>query len=265
MISRHRPGQPIRARQHGNDVPRRHGVLLHRHLGRRRYPADAGTEDAIRRRSPRSSSASPPVCCRDGPCRCRRSASSSFSPSPIWEYGIFHLADYPVFLGVAAYLALVGLQRDLFGVSPLDVVRWTAGITLMWASIEKWAYPEWSYPLFSTHPDMSMGFDPDFFMRAAGAIEFALAFALMWTPLVRRVAAIMLSGMFVSAVLEFGKVDLDRPHADRGRAARDRRRQCAQGNRAASPWLIPVAYAVRARGVPGDLLRVARRCFTARR
>ena len=126
----------------------------------------------------------------------------------IWNYGIFHLADYPVFLGVAAYLALVGLQRDLFGIRPIDVVRWTAGITLMWASIEKWAYPEWSYPLLVEHPTMTLGFDPDFFMRAAGAIEFALAFALMWTPLVRRVAAIMLAGMFVSAVLEFGKVDL---------------------------------------------------------
>ncbi len=126
----------------------------------------------------------------------------------IWEYGVFHLADYPVFLGIAAYLALVGLQRDLFGVNPLDVVRWSAGITLMWASIEKWAYPEWSYPLFITHPDMSMGFSPDFFMRAAGAVEFALAFSLMWTPLVRRVGATLLSAMFISAVLNFGKVDL---------------------------------------------------------
>ena len=26
----------------------------------------------------------------------------------IWKYGIFHLADYPVFLGIAAYLALDG-------------------------------------------------------------------------------------------------------------------------------------------------------------
>ncbi len=25
----------------------------------------------------------------------------------IWEYGVFHLADYPVFLGVAAYIALI--------------------------------------------------------------------------------------------------------------------------------------------------------------
>ena len=66
----------------------------------------------------------------------------------VWQYGIFHLADYPIFLGVAAYLALTGLQwKKLFGARPLDLVRWSAGITLMWASIEKWAYPEWSFPL----------------------------------------------------------------------------------------------------------------------
>ena len=78
----------------------------------------------------------------------------------------------------------------------------------MWASIEKWAYPEWSYPLFIQHPQMTLGFTPDFFMRAAGAVEFALAFSLMWTPLVRRVGAVMLAAMFVSAVFEFGKIDL---------------------------------------------------------
>src|SRR5271170_3256262 len=126
----------------------------------------------------------------------------------VWQYGAFHLADYPIFLGVAAYLALVGGGTDFFGQRPLDVLRWAAGITLMWASIEKWAYPEWSYPLFIQHPEMTLGFTRDFFMRAAGAIEFALAFALMWTPLVRRVAAVMLAAMFVSAVLEFGKIDL---------------------------------------------------------
>jgi hypothetical protein len=126
----------------------------------------------------------------------------------VWEYGAFHLADYPIFLGIAAYLALVGGQTNFFGKRPLDVLRWAAGITLMWASIEKWAYPEWSYPLFIQHPELTMGFTADFFMRAAGAVEFALAFALMWTPLVRRVGAIMLAAMFVSAVGEFGKIDM---------------------------------------------------------
>jgi hypothetical protein len=126
----------------------------------------------------------------------------------IWNYGVFHLADYPVFLGVATYLALTGLQRDLFGVRALDLVRWTAGITLMWASVEKWAYPEWSFPLFNQYPGMALGFTPEFFMRSAGSVEFALAFALIWTPLVRRISAVMLAAMFVSAVAQFGKVDL---------------------------------------------------------
>lgn len=126
----------------------------------------------------------------------------------VWKYGGFHLADYPVFLGFAAYIALVGAQTNFFGARPIDVLRCAAAITLMWAAIEKWAYPQWSYPLLIQHPEMTLGFAPDFYMRAAGAIEFALAFSLLWTPLVRRVAAVMLTAMFVSAVFAFGKIDL---------------------------------------------------------
>lgn len=125
----------------------------------------------------------------------------------VWNYGTFHLMDYPIFLGLAAYLALTGLQRTMLGARPLDIVRWAAGITLMWASIEKWAYPEWTYPLFVTHPAMNMGYGVEYFMQAAGVVEFTLAFALLWTPLVRRVAAILLAATFVSAVFEFGKLD----------------------------------------------------------
>jgi hypothetical protein len=126
----------------------------------------------------------------------------------VWNYGGFHLADYPVFLGFAAYIALVGGRTNFFGARPIDVLRYAAAITLMWASIEKWAYPQWSYPLLIQHPEMTLGFAPDFYMRAAGAIEFALAFSLLWTPLVRRVGAIMLTAMFASAVFAFGKIDL---------------------------------------------------------
>jgi hypothetical protein len=87
-------------------------------------------------------------------------------------------------------------------------LRWAAGITLMWASIEKWAYPEWSFPLLIEHPQLALNLDPELFMRAAGAIEFALAFALIWSPLLARVGAIILAAMFVSAVFEFGKIDM---------------------------------------------------------
>lgn len=125
----------------------------------------------------------------------------------IWNYGAFHLADYPVFLGVAAYLAAVSLGTTIFGARPIDVLRWSAAVTLMWASVEKWAYPEWSYPLFATHPGMAMGFDPAFYMRAAGVVEFSMSFALIWTPLVRRCGAIMLAATFITAIAGFGKVD----------------------------------------------------------
>lgn len=125
----------------------------------------------------------------------------------VHNYGIFHLLDYPIFLGLAVYLALVGLHRDFFGVRPLDILRWSTAVTLMWASIEKWAYPQWTFPLFLTRPELTMGFNPEFFMRAAGVVEFSLAFALLLTPLVRRVAAAVLCCLFLAAVPEFGKVD----------------------------------------------------------
>jgi hypothetical protein len=123
------------------------------------------------------------------------------------QYGLFHLADYPVFLGIAAYLIAQGLGLKPFDVRPLDLVRWTAAVTLMWASIEKWAYPDWTAPLIAAKPQMTMGATPELFMQAAGVIEFTLAFALIWTPLVRRTAAIILAAIFVSAIFEFGKVD----------------------------------------------------------
>ena len=156
------------------------------------------------------------------------------------DYGAFHLADYPIFLGIAAYLALVGLQKDKLALQPLDIVRYAASVTLMWASVEKWAFPEWSFPLFIEHPSLALGFDSEFYMRAAGVVEFTLAFALLWTPLVRRFAAAMLTGLFISACFEFGRIDtighaaiiavLLAIVADSRRVEYDRR----------APWLVPV-------------------------
>lgn len=123
------------------------------------------------------------------------------------QYGVFHLMDYPVFLGLAAYLACVGSGRAPFSVRPLDLLRWAAAITLMWASIEKWAFPQWTFPMFVNHPNVSFGFDIAFYMRAAGVVEFALAFALLCTPLMRRVSATILAAAFVAAIGEFGLID----------------------------------------------------------
>ncbi len=123
------------------------------------------------------------------------------------QYGVFHLLDYPIFLGAAIYFAMVGLDWRPFGLAPLDVLRYGAAVTLIWASVEKWGYPQWTYPLFLKHPEVAMGFTPPFYMKAAGVVEFGLAFALLGTPLMRRIASIVLTSMFVAAVFEFGKID----------------------------------------------------------
>lgn len=126
----------------------------------------------------------------------------------VWTYGWFHMMDYPVFLSVAGYLIVRGLGWETFlGLRPKDLIRWGVAVTLMWASVEKWAYPGWTFPVLHAHPDLSMGLDPRFFMSAAGIMEFSLAFALLWTPMVRRIAGIVLLSMFVSAVFEFGRID----------------------------------------------------------
>jgi hypothetical protein len=78
----------------------------------------------------------------------------------------------------------------------------------MWASVEKWAYPQWSFPLLIEYPALSFGYEPEYYMRAAGVVEFTLALALTWTPLVRRCAAIVLIAMFTSAAVQFGKLDV---------------------------------------------------------
>jgi len=115
------------------------------------------------------------------------------------KYGIFHLLDYPIFVALAFYLAMTSLHLRLGSLRPIDVARWGAAITLIWASVEKWAYPQWTYPVLQSHHGLTFGFNPHFYMMAAGFVEFSLAFALLWTPLVRT--------MFTSAVLEFGKID----------------------------------------------------------
>jgi hypothetical protein len=52
-----------------------------------------------------------------------------------------------------------------------------------------------------------MGFYANYYMNAAGVVEFTLAFGLLWTPLVRRLSALVLGSMFVSAIFPFGMLD----------------------------------------------------------
>ncbi|OGB22837.1 MAG: hypothetical protein A3I66_13120 [Burkholderiales bacterium RIFCSPLOWO2_02_FULL_57_36] len=123
------------------------------------------------------------------------------------RYGMFHLLDYPIFLGVAAYIFIISLFGTSYAALARNILRIFTGITLMWAGIEKLAYPEWSFPILQSHPGISFGLDSELYMAAAGFIEFAAAFFLLTGALASRMAAAVLLIFLVSAVPIFGLID----------------------------------------------------------
>ena len=125
----------------------------------------------------------------------------------IYAYGWFHLLDYPIFLGVAFYLFTMSRFGEQRAVLALLILRVFTGVTLLWAGMEKFAYPDWSFPLLLQRPNLSFGFDPEFFMVAAGFVEFTAAFLLITVSLAARVASALLLLIFSSAIPEFGVVD----------------------------------------------------------
>ena len=57
------------------------------------------------------------------------------------EYGAFHMMDYPIFPGVALYLALTGVKSPYLSALRLPVLYTGVAVTMIWGAIEKFGYP----------------------------------------------------------------------------------------------------------------------------
>ncbi len=123
------------------------------------------------------------------------------------KFGMYHLLDYPIFVGVAAYLMIVSLLGEERSGLAHNTMRLCTGVTLLWAGIEKFAYPEWSFGLLYQRPALTFGFSPEFYMVAAGFVEFCCAYLLITGMLSARVSALVLLFFFVSAIYYFGVID----------------------------------------------------------
>jgi hypothetical protein len=140
-----------------------------------------------------------------------RSAAGSIA---LWllalrDYDLFHLLDYLALgIGAAAYLVLASSNREEWRAHRFEVLCWAVAIALMWSSLEKFAYPNWFYPLVEERPFLTFGIPRDAFIPMAGVAEFALGFGLLATPLMRRLSALGLLVIFNAAVYPFGRVDL---------------------------------------------------------
>jgi hypothetical protein len=125
------------------------------------------------------------------------------------DYQFFHLLDYfALGVAVAAYLVLESSSRPEWRKYRFEVLRWGVAIALMWSSLEKFAYPDWFYPLVEEKPFLTFGMPRDVFIPMAGVAEFTMGFGLLWTALIRRLSAITLFVIFNAAVYPFGRMDL---------------------------------------------------------
>ena len=122
-------------------------------------------------------------------------------------YGIFHLSDYPMFLGLAAYLGLTSWATGRLRSQRMVILYVSICVSLMWGAVEKWAYPQWTFPLLAERPYLTFGLVPQDFMIVAGFVEFAFAFYILTGHALLRLAILGLGTIFASAILDFGKID----------------------------------------------------------
>lgn len=126
----------------------------------------------------------------------------------IMDYGLYHLLDYVIFPGLSFFFLFALVRSPVMVAVRYAVLFGSTGVTLLWGAVEKWAYPQWTYPLLRDHPELVMDFSPEFYMQAAGFVEFNIAFMILFAiPIVSRLAALGLNALFILAIYIFGMID----------------------------------------------------------
>ena len=124
------------------------------------------------------------------------------------DFGAYHMTDYLIFLGIGYFFLVSNIQHGQWRKSGFIVLFASTGLTLIWAAVEKFGYPQWTYPLLAQNPDMLMGMQPYAYMVLAGFIEFNVAFILLGAAsVIGRLVALGLQSIFVLAILKFGLID----------------------------------------------------------
>lgn len=125
-----------------------------------------------------------------------------------FNYGIFHLLDYMIFLGIGFYLTVSQTKNKNLLKSGLITLFACTGLTLIWAAVEKFAYSHWTIAVLADKPHLTIGMSPPVFMKVSGFIEFFITFILLGAvSVVGRLISLCFMSVFVLAVFEFGTLD----------------------------------------------------------
>lgn len=126
----------------------------------------------------------------------------------IGQYGVYHLIDYTIFLGIAYFFIATAIPTGGWKKSGFIVLYAITGICFLWIAMEKFAYPQWTYPLLAENPDLLFGMDPYPYMILAGFVEFVIVFLLLGAAsVVTRIIALGFQAIFVLAIFKFGLID----------------------------------------------------------
>jgi hypothetical protein len=124
------------------------------------------------------------------------------------RFGYFHLLDYLILVGASYYFLVARLSGPGWVMSRYIVLYASTALTLLWGAVEKWGYPNWTYPLLAQKPELLMGIEPATYMVLAGFVEFNLTFMLLSSAsLLSRAVAFGFGSIFLLAIYEFGVID----------------------------------------------------------
>lgn len=128
--------------------------------------------------------------------------------SAAFEYGLFHMLDYLIFLGIAYYLTVSQTTKKSLLKSGFVALFACTGLTLIWAGVEKFAYSHWTIAVLADKPHVTMGMSPPVFMKVSGFMEIFITFILLGAvSVVGRLISLGFMSIFVLAVFEFGMLD----------------------------------------------------------
>ncbi|GLR46174.1 hypothetical protein GCM10007880_66920 [Mesorhizobium amorphae] len=125
----------------------------------------------------------------------------------IHDYGVFHMMDYPLFVGIAVYLIIHSVRQERFYRHADVILVVSLSATLLWGAVEKWLYWPWAMLLLEKHSYLALGMDHHTYIILAGFVEFVAAFLVLFGRTSQILSSMALIGIFSSAIAEFGKID----------------------------------------------------------
>jgi hypothetical protein len=124
----------------------------------------------------------------------------------IANFSGFHMLDYALYLGVGWYLAVSRSSNMQLKKSGLMLLYLTVGFSLCWVALEKFIYPEWAIQIIEER-NLNMGMDSTLFLAGAAFVEFGLGY-LMLICMLQRPLAVLITLVFVTTTMVFGKVEI---------------------------------------------------------